>query len=122
MNSASGPLAVVDEGDLPGDGEVVGFGYVDGLGRAQRGLLVRWEGRLHAFRNLCPHWSTPLDEYGGEILDPAIGELVCQTHGARFELDSGNCVSGPCVGDSLQKLRVELGEGEVKIYRPGLTF
>ena len=117
------PLATIDEASLGGEGATAAFDYEDGLGRIHQGFVVRWRGELYAYCNRCPHWSTPLDEHGDELFDHASGVLVCQTHGARFKPDSGECVSGPCMGDSLQKLRVEVAEdGQIEIYRRGLAL
>jgi nitrite reductase/ring-hydroxylating ferredoxin subunit len=51
---------------------------------------------------------------GGTNIAPAEGdELVCVTHGARYRSEDGHCVSGPCLGQSLKKLPIEVGEGIV---------
>ena len=54
----------------------------DGLGVA----LFRWDGRIHAIEDLCPHLGFPLSE--GIIQD---GEIICGWHGWRICLDDGSC-------------------------------
>lgn len=117
------PLAVVDTSRLTAEGDALGFHYRDRLGRKQRGLLVRWQGKLYAYHNRCPHWSTPLDEDGPELFDHGSGTLICQTHGARFEPETGECIEGPCLGDRLTPLAIEeIDETRVEIRRGGLDL
>ena len=35
-------------------------------------------------------------------------QLLCNMHGALFEVDTGYCVDGPCSGDSLTRLPIEI--------------
>ncbi len=100
------------------DASAVRFDYTDPFGQAKSGIAVRRNGDYFAFRNLCPHWSTPLDDGGDDVFDPSTNELVCNTHGARFELTSGECVAGPCIGDSLQAFATEV-DGDRLIIRRG---
>ena len=78
-------------------------------GRTVHGFAVNHEGRPHAYVNSCPHVGTPLDLFPNEFLDEEGRLLVCSTHGALFEPDSGFCIGGPCAGDHLAPLpmRVE---------------
>ena len=102
----------------------VHFDYDDAFGRSRRGVVIHHDGDFFAFRNLCPHWSTPLDEDGPGLFDPATSELVCQTHGARFELTTGRCTTGPCRGQSLESLSVDVDDEDnrVVIRRGELKF
>lgn len=119
----STPLATLDASPLRQDGDVLGFDYQDRLGRDHKGLVIRWNDELKAYRNLCPHWSTPLDEDGDRLFDHGSRALICQTHGALFEPASGQCISGPCFGEALKELRVERAEGsEIEIFRAGLVL
>ncbi|MFU8806570.1 MAG: Rieske 2Fe-2S domain-containing protein, partial [Bradymonadaceae bacterium] len=122
MNIKQSYFPLKDETDLLiktaiGIHKILGFGfleivYKDAFGHDQVGFVVRWAGELHAYQNVCPHWSTPLNAEGGDdFFDLASGTLICQMHGARFEPDTGLCISGPCLGESLRSLHVRV-EGE----------
>ena len=37
-----------------------------------------------------------------QFLSADLQLIVCATHGAQFEIHTGRCVSGPCLGQSLQ--------------------
>jgi len=91
------------------DGE--GKGFVLGSGTARRELFVLREGRrLWGYVNACPHAGTPLDWRPDRFLDAAGDHILCATHGALFEIESGLCIAGPCKGDSLTPLPVALDE------------
>ena len=118
-------LAEVDISILKKEGDVLHFEYVDAFDREQKGMLIFWEGNYFAFQNLCPHWSIPLDTHGNEIWHSGSSSLICQTHGAAFDVESGICESGPCLGERLNKLSVEIQEDDPTraiIFRAGLLF
>lgn len=76
-------------------------------------FVVRQNHNVFAYHNRCPHLGIPLEWQPDHFLD-ADGELIqCSTHGALFTIDDGLCVSGPCSGQSLQPLPVEIRNGEV---------
>ncbi|HUM02697.1 MAG TPA: NUDIX domain-containing protein [Thermoanaerobaculia bacterium] len=76
------------------------------------GLLVATSEGPRAFENLCPHVPIPLDRIHGELVSPDGRHLVCQNHGARFDLPSGRCVAGPCEGEALRAIPIEAsGDG-----------
>ena len=76
-------------------------------------VLFRVGDGVRAWLNVCPHMGRNLDFAPGEFLLTPRGELVCPHHGACFELDSGRCVEGPCRGDALTAVEVEIREGKV---------
>lgn len=69
-------------------------------------FVVKFEDRLYAYENRCPHLGIELDWIPGQFFDDDQVLLVCSTHGAHFKPDTGKCVSGPCVGKSLTSLSV----------------
>ncbi|ENZ94595.1 hypothetical protein O1K_15374 [Xanthomonas fragariae LMG 25863] len=60
---------------------------------------------------ICLHAGRRLDWAPGQFLKTKGGHLVCAAHGAAFELSSGECISGPCRGQSLLTVPVRI-EGE----------
>lgn len=108
-------VARIDRARLSESGDVVRFDYEDRFGEPTEGVVVRVEGELVAFRNVCPHLGDPLDGRTGEFLAERGGVLVCDSHGARFEPRSGRCEAGPCEGERLEKLSVEVDESEEEV-------
>ena len=39
-------------------------------------------------------------------------------HGERFGIEDGVCVLGPCLGDSLTKVPIEVNDGVITIAGP----
>lgn len=74
-------------------------------------FVVRRGDLLRAYRNSCPHWpgaSMPWRKDG--YLDGAAEHIVCHGHGARFTLEDGLCVMGPCRGQMLEAVPLRIEE------------
>ena len=67
-------------------------------------LVVRREGQVYAYQNRCPHRGIPLEWQPDQFLDHSNSLIQCATHGALFLIESGECVAGPCSGQSLKVL------------------
>ena len=77
-------------------------------------LIVHRDGeQVRAWLNVCPHAGRRLDWAPGKFLKSREGHLVCAAHGADFELSRGDCVAGPCRGDALRAVAVEVRDGQV---------
>ena len=89
----------------------------DATGRP-REAIVLCDGRrvVRAYLNLCRHLPVPLDAASRDFLRD--GQLQCATHGARYRLEDGLCVVGPCRGASLFALPVHIEGDEVFVYEP----
>jgi nitrite reductase/ring-hydroxylating ferredoxin subunit len=91
--------------ELP-DGHARGF---DPRGSGRDTLFVVRRGRtLRAYRNACPHHGTPMAWRKDAYLNAAGDRIVCAAHGAQFEIDTGRCTLGPCLGDTLDALALTL--------------
>jgi nitrite reductase/ring-hydroxylating ferredoxin subunit len=82
-------------------------------GRDAAAFVIRYDGRIYAYLNSCAHIPVELDWMEGEFFDKAGLYLVCATHGATYEPDSGLCIMGPCKGSHLIPAQVEEREGSV---------
>ena len=72
-------------------------------------FLVRRGKVLRAYRNACPHVEgAPMAWRKDAYLNGDGSRIVCHGHGAQFDIDSGICLSGPCLGQSLHNLEVVL--------------
>ena len=91
-----GATAIEDVAALDGESVIV----------ERRGDAVR------AWLNVCPHAGRRLDYAPGMFLlkDEL---LICAVHGASFNRNDGVCVAGPCRGEHLRALAVELRDDEV---------
>jgi nitrite reductase/ring-hydroxylating ferredoxin subunit len=82
-------------------------------GDAESLILHRQGDSVRAWLNVCPHAGRRLDWAPGQFLKSKEGLLVCAAHGASFELVQGECVAGPCRGESLRTVAVEVRDGQV---------
>jgi nitrite reductase/ring-hydroxylating ferredoxin subunit len=93
--------------DLP-EGESRGFpaapGGFTGLFAIRKGQVV------HVYVNSCPHIGLPLDPAPDRFLDAKKAVIVCSAHGARFRIGDGECISGPCYGESLEAVPARVDE------------
>lgn len=82
-------------------------------GDAESLVLYREGDVVRGFLNICPHAGRRLDWAPGQFLKSREGHLVCAAHGASFALDSGECVAGPCKGDRLRAVALQVRDGQV---------
>lgn len=73
-----------------------------------RGFIVRTTNGVAAYVNTCPHAGHPLDLRQNRFLTPDRSLILCASHGALFTRDEGLCIAGPCPGQSLKRVPVEL--------------
>ena len=92
-----------------------GFVEVEAVlnGDAESLILYRDGQLVRAWLNVCPHAGRRLDWAPGKFMHSREGLLVCAVHGASFELEGGLCVAGPCRGDALRPVAVEVRDGQV---------
>jgi len=80
-------------------------------------ILLRRNGRVLAYRNRCPHTGINLEWMPDQFLDREGAFIQCATHGALFRPEDGYCVRGPCAGESLQPVGIELLDGGIFLKR-----
>lgn len=95
-------------------GEGCARSFVFGKDASRHDLLVmRHQDIVRVFVNSCPHQGTPLETFPDRFLNDDGSLFVCSTHGARFRVEDGQCVSGPCVGKALAVVACEVRDGVV---------
>jgi nitrite reductase/ring-hydroxylating ferredoxin subunit len=107
-------FTVVCRLDELADGEARGFDP-EGTGR-DAVFAVRRKGRVWIYRDACPHEGTPMPWRRHAYLNTARDRIVCHAHGAQFEIESGRCILGPCLGQSLQRVpHLIIANGEIRL-------
>ena len=100
-------------GELADSADGVRFEVDFGEERAPA-FAVRFEGVVYAYLNRCVHMPMELDWKMGKFFDPEGLLLVCSTHGALYQPDSGKCLAGPCAGQ-LTQIAVDERDGDVYV-------
>lgn len=100
-------LTVLAEIDDPG-AVLVDFG-LDSV------IVTRRGDHVAAFRNRCPHAGYPMERPDGRIVVQDGRYIICTAHFASFRLEDGACAGGPCNGDGLERLAIELRDGVIRL-------
>lgn len=100
--------------DLRDGGRAARF-QIEFDGRHIQTFAIAYGGNYYAYANSCPHRGTELDWQPGEVFDESGLYLVCATHGALFEADSGRCVGGPCLGATLRKIPINVCNDDINL-------
>jgi naringenin degradation protein FdeD len=73
-----------------------------------RGFVVRHGHEVRGYVNRCPHAGHPLDLRPHRFLTPDRAMILCSSHGALFEKDAGMCLAGPCAGQQLRAVPLQV--------------
>ena len=89
------------------DGEAKGFD-INNAG-ADTFFVVRKGNEMFAYVDICPHYNdTSLPWKRHMYLDNQSQHIVCAAHGALFDIKDGYCLQGPCLGQTLRKVPIEV--------------
>lgn len=105
-------LPLCNSRDLVDGGPAVPFDVVYG-GQTCRAFAIRYQGRVHAYLNRCTHVAMELDWQPNQFFDDTGRWLLCGTHGAVYQPDSGQCAGGPCRGGLV---KIELSERDGVVH------
>ena len=78
-------------------------------------VIIRNSAGIFAYRNSCPHRGIRLEWQPDTFLDVEKQFIQCATHGALFTIEEGECVAGPCPGEKLEQIELEINEGVVHL-------
>ncbi len=95
--------------------------HLDWKGEHVNGFAVGKNNMFFAYHNVCPHVCIPLDWVEHQFLDPDKALIQCANHDARFIIEDGLCISGPCLGKSLKKIDVVVVENTLYLTQATLS-
>lgn len=104
-------LALCHSADLGDAGLAVPFDVVY-MGLTCRAFAIRFEGQVHAYLNRCSHVAMEMDFQPNRFFDHSGKFLICATHGAMYQPQTGECRGGPCHG-GLVKIQLSEFDGVV---------
>jgi nitrite reductase/ring-hydroxylating ferredoxin subunit len=76
-------------------------------------VIIRWDRKVYAYVNRCPHHGSQLDWEQNQFMDPSGTRLMCGKHGSMFTVDTGACIDGPCLNAALQPVRLAILDGDI---------
>jgi nitrite reductase/ring-hydroxylating ferredoxin subunit len=74
-------------------------------------FVIRKGDDFHGYLNDCPHWNISLDFVPGKFMTLDKRFVQCSNHGARFDINTGKCLFGPCRGQSLTVVPIVVEDG-----------
>lgn len=83
-----------------------------------KGFVVRRGGDVHAYQNFCVHVGHPLNWKPDGFLTKDKSQIICSSHGALYDITTGECVAGPCRGKELRRVHCEVRDGAIIVQGP----
>ena len=83
-----------------------------------RGFIIRRGQDVFAYQNVCAHVGHPLNWSPDSFLTIDRSAIICASHGATYEIETGKCFAGPGVGGALRKVDVSVRGGIVYVVGP----
>ena len=84
-------------------------------GENMTGFALLFDGGYYVYRNQCQHLPVELDWEENDFFDVDKKFIVCATHGALYQPQSGLCVAGPCNGENLMPIPFEVTQNYIVI-------
>lgn len=112
MNESLPLWPLCNSRDLLEGGQAVPFD-INYAGQTCRAFAIRYSGLPHAYLNRCTHVAMELDWQPNRIFDDSGQWLLCASHGAAYQPDTGQCAGGPCHGGLV---KITLSETDGVVY------
>ena len=78
-------------------------------------FVVRCGAEVRAYRDACPHFGdTPMAWRKDAYLNGDGTRIMCSAHGAQFDIATGECLLGPCLGQHLAPVDIDVtSDGDI---------
>jgi nitrite reductase/ring-hydroxylating ferredoxin subunit len=94
--------------------------YVFGRGTTVFSMFVVRRGQqVYGYLNICPHYSSPLNNRAQQFLNEDGSRIRCTMHFAEFRIEDGFGVAGAAQNCWLDPVPVRVEDGAIVISRPG---
>lgn len=105
---------VIRKEDFDKDPSTVKFKFLE-EGKEHSGFIVLFQQKYYAYKNKCQHLAVELDWDNNEFFEEEEKFIVCATHGALYDPQTGKCLMGPCLGKNLEILSIKIKADELII-------
>ncbi|GAA0395609.1 Rieske 2Fe-2S domain-containing protein [Cocleimonas flava] len=86
---------------------------VDVKQNSSRIFIIRKGDDVFGYLNVCPHALAPLEWNPDDFLDENKEHIICSMHAAKFTIEEGVCIEGPCIGASLTSVNLVIKDGVI---------
>jgi naringenin degradation protein FdeD len=83
-----------------------------------RGFVVRQGDEVFAYQNFCAHVGHPLNWKPDSFLTKDNSAIICASHGAMYDIKSGQCIAGPAGGRQLRSVEMSVRDGVIYVTGP----
>jgi len=87
-------------------------------GREVECFLLNYGGQFFAYVNRCRHVPMTMDWVENQFLTEDGRYILCATHGAAYEPETGECIFGPPCGKVLDRVPLTLEGDRLIAHRP----
>jgi nitrite reductase/ring-hydroxylating ferredoxin subunit len=81
-------------------------------------IVVRAGDAVYGYVNECAHMAVPLNLFEDVGVRTSAQRLLCDHHYATFRFSDGYCLEGPCQGESLTAVPLDVRAGRIVIAEP----
>jgi nitrite reductase/ring-hydroxylating ferredoxin subunit len=87
-------------------------------------FAINYHGRLYAYVNRCRHIPMAMDWVDNQFFAERGRYLMCQTHNAYYEPETGECIAGPrgACGKFLYRIPLLVEDGVIYADAPDYDF
>jgi nitrite reductase/ring-hydroxylating ferredoxin subunit len=87
-------------------------------------FVINYHGNLYAYVNRCRHVPMAMDWVDNQFFAERGRYLMCQTHNAYYEPDTGECIAGPAstCGKFLYRIPLRIEKGIIYADAPDYDF
>lgn len=93
--------------------QCIGFRYLASNGEVTEAIVIDNGDAIVAYKNVCPHQQVQLSWEQDDWYNVDGDKLFCIFHGALFQMQDGLCIRGPCLGQHLQSVAIEVTDDTV---------
>lgn len=103
---SAGRIRLCHRSDVP---KGTARGFLPAAHSTKHVIVVNRDVGFNAYMDSCPHYrgGTPMAWRKDAYLTADKTQLMCSAHGALFDIDTGACTSGPCLGRKLTRVHLE---------------
>jgi len=78
-------------------------------------FIVYHNHKFYGYKNICPHHELSLNWMPDMFLDYERSLIQCSNHDAKFRIEDGECIAGPCIGERLTPVAISIIDDKIML-------